>query len=113
MGETKNGDILFPRVIDKFWSRFKKDPKSGCWLWLGAINSRGYGQIRIHQYECWLTHRLSFFYTKGYIDPKRLVCHICDVRVCGNPNHLFHGTAKDNTADMMRKRGPYEYTRLP
>jgi hypothetical protein len=31
------------------------------------------------------------------------VLHKCDRRACVNPDHLFTGTKKDNTLDMMRK----------
>jgi hypothetical protein len=36
--------------------------------------------------------------------------HRCDTPACINPEHLFLGTAKDNTADMIKKgrnRPPY------
>jgi len=32
-----------------------------------------------------------------------LVCHHCDNKRCINPDHLFVGTAKDNTVDMIKK----------
>lgn len=32
-----------------------------------------------------------------------MVLHRCDVRGCVNPKHLFLGTAKDNTSDMLRR----------
>ena len=32
------------------------------------------------------------------------ICHRCDVRSCVNPDHLFLGTASDNTQDMIKKK---------
>lgn len=97
---TNSLTFLSPKRIEKFWENF--DRSKDCWIWKGAKNNKGYGQVRIN-YKCYLIHRLSFFYTKGYLDANRLICHTCNNRACGKPQHLFHGTAKDNTEDALRK----------
>lgn len=41
--------------------------------------------------------------THGPIQAGLWVLHKCDVRHCVRPDHLFLGTAAENTTDMMRK----------
>lgn len=74
---------------------------SGCWLWIGRKNPHGYGHFRRNN-KCILVHRFVYAEVKG--DPEGLfVCHKCDTPACINPDHLFLGTPKDNTRDMVRK----------
>jgi hypothetical protein len=86
----------------RFWPRVSKS--DSCWMWIAAIDSRGYGKF-------WLrgrtvkAHRVAYELTYGAIadDDPRIVCHHCDTPLCCRPDHLFLGTSKENTADMIRK----------
>lgn len=81
--------------------------KSGeCWLWTGLLNRRGYGVTRHNGRAC-LAHRKAWELANGPIPDGFMVCHRCDVRNCIRPDHLFLGSAADNTADMIAKGRPH------
>jgi len=75
-----------------------------CWLWKGAISkTRGYGRITFRGVVV-NAHRVSYMATRGIeLDRKICVCHRCDNPSCVRPDHLFEGTNKHNTADMIAK----------
>jgi len=75
---------------------------SGCWHFTGAINTTGYGVVGFKG-KVWQAHRLSYYFHNGAIPDGLMVLHKCDNRRCVNPDHLFLGTAKDNTQDMINK----------
>jgi len=77
--------------------------KNGCWNFLGCKDVDGYGVFGHGRGKQLRAHRASFeFHKKNTIDGL-FVCHSCDNPSCINPNHLFVGTPKDNTHDMIKK----------
>ena len=83
-------------------SRVEYDTNGGCWLWAGSIGSYGYGRIERDGRQTG-AHRRAWEVFRGPIPKGLILCHKCDVRACVNPDHIFLGTNKDNTADMWRK----------
>lgn len=82
------------------------DRSTGCWLMTTCLNYKGYGVITRKHIKA---HRISWEHHFGPIPIGLLVLHHCDVRNCVNPKHLFIGTAKQNSEDMMRKgRNKYD-----
>ena len=87
----------FRKVIE---NRSARIPWSGCWIWEGALNNRGYGQITAFG-KPWLAHRASYFAAVGAIP--RCVMHLCDTPSCVNPAHLSGGDQLANMRDMASK----------
>lgn len=91
--------------FDKFMDRVMPEPNSGCWLWTGHVNCRGYGQVSFRgtKYGGRTAHRVSYILFVGAIPTGMFVLHKCDVRCCVNPDHLWLGTHLDNQRDKCRK----------
>lgn len=100
-----NYEVLRERFLQKIGD------KSGCWLWVGAKNTAGYGFFRMGRQQEG-AHRAAFLLFKGDIPPGMCVCHSCDTPSCVNPDHLWLGSYFENIQDMIRK-GRMGYTGSP
>ena len=87
----------------RFWPKVHRRGLKDCWEWKASVNSvHGYGQIG-YQGSMLRAHRVAWMLVRGPIPKGLCVLHKCDNRKCVNPYHLWLGTLKDNTQDMMRK----------
>ncbi len=64
----------------------------------------GHGYLRFQRFGVLLhLHRFVFEKYYGPIPEGSCVMHLCDNRMCINPNHLALGSVADNIRDMWRK----------
>lgn len=75
---------------------------SGCWLSTYKPVPGGYTRIHKNETSERLLHRYSYLIYNGTIDKNKLICHKCNNKLCVNPDHLYQGTNKDNTLDMIK-----------
>lgn len=68
-----------------------------CIEWEGAINSDGYGVVRLNG-VLMLAHRVAYRLAKGPIPKGKEVAHECHNRKCRNPDHLHAQTHQENCA---------------
>ena len=85
--------------------RLVLDEATGCLEWVGNRGARGYGVIRMGEapYRSRYTHRVAWELAHGPVPEGLFVCHRCDNRICCNVEHLFVGSAADNSGDMVSK----------
>ncbi|MFA6992228.1 MAG: HNH endonuclease signature motif containing protein [Candidatus Gracilibacteria bacterium] len=90
-------------IKERFLNKVKIGKPDECWLWIGGVSSRGYGNFCPTHRKNIRAHRFSYELFKGKIPEGLLVCHKCDVPRCVNPDHLFVGTQSENILDCSQK----------
>src|SRR5690606_28385274 len=98
--------IKFNEITDKNIKKFKNGFSiiGECWIWNGASNKDGYGQIKINKKSISVSRFSYFLHNK--IDPYGLmVCHSCHNKMCVNPKHLYLGSSLHNSNDSHKNHG--------
>lgn len=100
-------------LLEKFIEKVRFAPElDGCWVWVGARYTKGYAQMRFGKKQKRGSH-ISLLLFKRLVVPKgKGACHTCDNPPCVNPDHLYVGNQKQNTADSIN-RGRYKFCHMP
>jgi hypothetical protein len=101
-GQARSCGCLAPGVRDRIKNLSTPEPNSGCWLWDGSMNKRGYGRMTIDR-VLMQAHHASYVTFIGPVPPGQWVLHRCDTPSCVRPAHLFLGNAKINAEDRAAK----------
>ena len=100
-------------IVDKgFHINNKASP---CHLWTGPTSGTGrgggYGRISVNGITV-ATHIVVFTHYHGYIPPSRQVDHLCNQRLCCNPQHLeivTHLKNQHRRAKRTKEKLPVAY----
>lgn len=92
-------------LLERFMDKVIPEPNTGCWLWDGNRNEKGYGLFKLKGKQT-KAHRVSFELFCEEIPENLHIMHKCDNPSCVNPDHLKSGTHQDNMKDKKdKKRG--------
>lgn len=91
---------------EKFWLFVDKETPSGCWVWRGGINEKGYGKFNVATAKTVRAHRFAWELLRGSIPDGYVVDHDnpdfgCHNPACCNPDHLQLVT---NMVNIQRRR---------
>ena len=97
--------MRYPKPLNvSFWD--KVDKTGNCWQWMASLTRDGYGYVK-YKNRSHRAHRLSWFLHTGK-HSHLCVLHKCDNRSCVNPEHLYEGTKKQNSEDMIKRNRHYQ-----
>jgi hypothetical protein len=83
------------------------EPNSGCVIWLGTLNSAGYGSMTFHGKKK-LAHVMAYELANNPVPEDMELDHLCCVPCCINPNHLEPVTHRENVIRGYRS-GSYQH----
>ena len=93
------------------WAKVDKRDSDECWPWIGSITKSGYGRTWIND-KGYYAHRVIFNLANPNMiqlsaptnkKAKGFLMHICDNRICCNPNHLRVVDLRENNLDAQIK----------
>ena len=98
-------EVLRGYCVSAKLSRYAEHPEVGnCWHWTRALQATGHARFDCVAFNSTLVHRATYQLAYGIKDMiDKHVMHICDVRSCIRPKHLFVGDNDMNQRDAALK----------
>jgi HNH endonuclease len=88
----------------RFLGLISPEPNTGCWLWSGHTNRKGYAEFNFGgSGNNGLAHRWAHEHFVGPIPEGHTIDHLCRMRSCVNPGHLEAVIHAEN----IRRARPY------
>lgn len=87
----------------RFWSKVRITGDEDCWEWT-ATKNKGYGLFRIGRVKVIASRCAWEIANRKRIPDGLFACHTCDNPGCCNPRHIYTGTPKQNSDDMIARR---------
>lgn len=86
------------QIVEYLMSHVSVDERTGCWNWLGALTTKGYGRLQLKRYRIYYAHRVAWMIlARRKIPEGKQLDHLCRNRKCANPAHLEAVTSRENT----------------
>ena len=89
-------------IEQRFHTKYRIDPESGCWIWTASLRANGYAQFRYSRAKNGYGHRFAYEHFVGPITEGSELDHLCNNKACVNPAHL---QAVSHVVNIER-RGP-------
>jgi hypothetical protein len=84
-----------PLLADRLAKYITIDPETGCHLWHGVADEKGYGRLR-YRSKPLSAHRVGYELVKGPIPAGLQIDHLCRNPACCNAAHLEAVTPREN-----------------
>lgn len=106
--------LLDNKLEQSFLQKTQIKSANECWPWIASTDQHGYGVMwnPVIKKRSRSTRVILYLYKGLAFDSKLIACHACDNPNCVNPGHIFVGTMKDNSQDMINK-GRYNPSNKP